>query len=563
MDFVSCISGCPSTPSSSDNGKEEVIRRSADYLPSVWGDHFLTYSLSEECEIHATRVEKLKEDVRKPLEEANDPLALLELINALQRLGVGYLFDKEIKGALHTIFVSTNNNKGIQGDLYSTALRFRLLRKHGYEISQDVFKRFKDKMGRFKSSLCQDGKGMLSLYEASYLAFEGESILDEAKAFTIRHLKNLKGKMDLTLSNQVEHALKLPSHWRILRLEAKWYIDAYEKEELTNPILLELAKLDFNNLQTIHQRDLKETSRWWRDLNLRDKLPFVRDRVVECFFWSLGVMFEPQYQYCRKELTKINQFIVIIDDIYDVYGSLDELELFTDAIDRWDVNAIGKLPDYMKICFLALFNTVNEIAYGTLKEQGWDIIPNLKKVWADLCKSFLVEAKWYNDKYVPTFEEYLNNAWISMSAPLALVHIYFLLGNKIQREALESLEKYPNFIRWSSLICRLCNDLVSSKVEMERGDVSSSIQCYMHETGVSEEIARKHMRALINDLWKKMNKDCAALSSFPQAFIDATVNLTRTAQCVYQYGDGFSDPNCKTKDRIKSLLVQSIPLKER
>ncbi|XP_077243405.1 alpha-terpineol synthase, chloroplastic-like [Tasmannia lanceolata] len=561
MDVLSCISGCPPTLTSFDNGKPEVARRSADYLPSIWGDHFLTLSQNTECDANVIRIEKLKRDVTELLQETNNSLALLELINAIQRLGVGYLFDKEIKGALHTIFVTTN--KGLEEDLYATSLHFRLLRKHGYGISQDVFKRFKDEMGGFKASLRQDVKGMLSLYEASYHAFEGEIILDDAKEFTIRHLKDLKGKIDPKLSNQVEHALELPLHWRMVRLEAKWYIEAYEKEELPNSILLELAKLDFNIVQTIHQSDLKETSRWWRNLRLRDKMSFSRDRVVECFFWSLGVMFEPQYQYCRKVLTKIFQLIAILDDIYDVYGSLDELELFTDAIDRWDVNAIEQLPDYMKICFLAVFNTVNEIAYDTLKENEWDIIPYLKKGWADLCKSFLVEAKWCRNRYTPTFEEYLNNAWISVSAPLGLVHIYFLLEQKIQIEALQSLANYPNFIRWSSMICRLCNDLVSSEVEMERGDVSSSIQCYMHQTGVSEETARKHVRAMISELWKKMNRDCVALSLFPQTFTDAVLNLTRTAQCIYQYGDGFSDPNCKTKDHIRSLLVQSIPLKER
>ena len=37
------------------------------------------------------------------------------------------------------------------------------------------------------------------------------------------------------------------------------------------------------------------------------------------------------------------------------------------------------LPEYMKLCFLALYNTVNEMVYDTLKEHGVDILPYLTK----------------------------------------------------------------------------------------------------------------------------------------------------------------------------------------
>lgn len=75
--------------------------------------------------------------------------------------------------------------------------------------------------------------------------------------------------------------------------------------------------------------------RWWKGLDFARRLPFARDRVVECFFWIVGVYFEPQYSLARKILTKVIAMTSIIDDIYDVYGTLEELELFTEAIDRF------------------------------------------------------------------------------------------------------------------------------------------------------------------------------------------------------------------------------------
>ena len=80
----------------------------------------------------------------------------------------------------------------------------------------------------------------------------------------------------------------------------------------------------------------KTISRWWKDLNVAEKLPFARDRMVECYFWILGVYFEPQYFLARRILTKVISLTSVIDDTYDVYGTIEELILFTDAIQRFN-----------------------------------------------------------------------------------------------------------------------------------------------------------------------------------------------------------------------------------
>ncbi|XP_058070939.1 alpha-terpineol synthase, chloroplastic-like [Magnolia sinica] len=162
----------------------------------------------------------------------------------------------------------------------------------------------------------------------SFLALEGETILDEAKAFTYGHLKDMKGIIDSNLKSLVEHALELPLHWRMLRLEAKWYINIYERMENMNPLLLEPAKLNFNMVQALYQGQVRKMSRWWKDLGLGPKLGFARDRLIECFVWTIRYIFYPQFEQCREVLTKVNKFITTIDDVYDVYGSLDELERY-------------------------------------------------------------------------------------------------------------------------------------------------------------------------------------------------------------------------------------------
>ncbi|KAG6655720.1 myrcene synthase, chloroplastic-like [Carya illinoinensis] len=539
-----------------------IVRRSGNYHPTIWHDDYIQSLKSEYVgESYTRKLDNLKEEVTKMFHKMVDPLKKVEMIDILQRLGVSYHFEDEIQRMLDKIH-STHYEGGVckEQSLYATALEFRLLREKRYNVPQETFKSFTNENGNFKECLCDDPKGMLALYEASFLLIEGESILEEARDFASKHLKDYVEKSeDQNLCAMVNHALELPLYWRMIRLEVRWFIDVYRRREDMNPILLQLAELDFNVVQAVHQEDLKEASRWWRSTGLGE-LSFVRDRVMENFLWTIGASFQPQFGYFRKMSTRLYALITTIDDVYDVYGTLDELELFTDVVERWDVNAMEQLPYYMQLCFLTLYNSINEMAFDALKEHGLNTIQYLKKGWADLCRSYLLEAKWYYNRYTPSLQEYFENAWITISEPLILLHSYIFVTNPIKKEALDLLKDYPNITRWQAIIVRLADDLGTSKEELERGDNPKSIQCYMNDTGASEEDAREFIRNLISATWKRFNEELAASSPFSETLIHIGMNFARMSQCIYQHGDGHGIENRETKDRVLALLIHPIPL---
>lgn len=517
-------------------------------------------------EKYMARFDKLKKEMKKNLmmmmvHEGSQELDKLELIDNLERHGVSYHFKDEIMQILRSVH---DQNAATGDSLYSTALKFRILRQNGFHISQDILNNFKDEHGNFKQSICNDTKGLLKLYEASFLSTENETTLRNATTFTVTHLKNYVdnyqycGTEDNNLMvSLVLHALELPRHWTMPRLETEWYISIYDRMPNANPLLIELAKLDFNIVQATHQQDLRILSRWWKNTGLAERLSFSRDILVENLIWAVGALFEPQHSYFRRMITKVIVFISIIDDIYDIYGTLDELELFTDVIQRWDIKNVEQLPDYMKICYIALFNIINEVAYQVLKDQGINVLPYLTKSWADLCKSYLQEARWYHSGYKPSLKEYMDNASISVAVPMVLVHTLFLVTNPITKETLESLSNYPDIIRWSATIFRFADDLGTSSDELKRGDVPKSIQCYMNDEDASEEEAREHIRFLIKEAWEAMNTAQGKNSLFSETFVGIAKDITRTAHFMYLHTDVKSSIS---KILFEPLIIPNVPL---
>ncbi|KAG6385961.1 hypothetical protein SASPL_154844 [Salvia splendens] len=185
----------------------------------------------------------------------------MNLIDTLERLGISYHFEKEIEEKLLHLFNLNTDYSDESFDLYTVALHFRLFRQHGHRISSDIFGRWMDVNGKFHEGLKNDGKGLLSLYEASYLRTRRETALDDALEFGTSTLKSIAPHLESPLSKQVVHALVQPLHYGNPRIEARNFISIYEQYQHKDESLLWFAKLDYNLLQMLHKEELHEVSR--------------------------------------------------------------------------------------------------------------------------------------------------------------------------------------------------------------------------------------------------------------------------------------------------------------
>ncbi|KAH1121024.1 hypothetical protein J1N35_004184 [Gossypium stocksii] len=178
-------------------------RPETDLHPGILADVILNCPDKDIDITTQLRYEELKEVRRMLVMPMDTSIQKLPLIDAVQRLGVNYHFEKEIEDASEAIY---HDNNEADNDLHTT-LRFRLLREHGFDVPcAKAFYKFKDEEGNFKSSLTNDVQGLLELYEASYMRMHGEDILDEATSFTTTHITLAA----VTLDNPLSERLLMP-----------------------------------------------------------------------------------------------------------------------------------------------------------------------------------------------------------------------------------------------------------------------------------------------------------------------------------------------------------------
>jgi hypothetical protein len=79
--------------------------------------------------------DNLKRSIKDMLMNKAESSCKLNLIDTMQRLGISYHFEEEIRSILSTMSMEPVN---VRHDVASTALKFRLLRENGFSADPGI-----------------------------------------------------------------------------------------------------------------------------------------------------------------------------------------------------------------------------------------------------------------------------------------------------------------------------------------------------------------------------------------------------------------------------------------
>ena len=80
-------------------------------------------------------------------------------------------------------------------------------------------------------------------------------------------------------------------------------------------------------------------------------------------------------------------------------------------------------------------------------------------------QAYLVEAKWFHGKYIPTIEEYMRVALVSIGATVFAIISFIVMGEIATKEVFDWVQQNPKILRATSTVMRFMDDMASHKVQ--------------------------------------------------------------------------------------------------
>ncbi|CAH2080040.1 unnamed protein product [Thlaspi arvense] len=549
---------------------KENTRTFKEIPPSPWPHHFLSVHVdASEMDMLGKEIEALKPIVGGMLMSSQCVDSIknrIILIYLLVCLGLMYLFEDEIEESLKVDFENIEDILAGEHDLCTVSTIFWVFRKYGYNMSSDVFKRFKGENGKFKECLSGDAKGMVSLYEAAHLGTPTDYILDEALRFTTSNLKTLAtaGASPSHISVRIRNALRMPQHYNVEMVFTREYISFYEQEEDHNEMLLRFSKINFKFLQLNWIQELKTLSKWWKQQELVSKLPpFFRDRTVECYLYAVLVYFEPRFSRGRAAFGYFGDLLTVIDDTCDRYGSVSEITDLVHCVERWDLDCLESLPDFMKTVFKFTWNVFEKCQSDGRSEEGLSYnVQSFLEEFKKFMRANLSYAKWAQSDVVPTFDEFLAVGGAEVTMYVSIACVFLGLRKNAREEAYEWLKSRPKLVVAQAARGRLMNDMTGFKDDMSRGYKANAINYYMSLYGVTEEEAFVELKKMVRDLDKQINEEILLeTKTVPRETLKRATGFGKMVVYSYRNGDeNFTFPEGTFKDHITSLFVDLIRL---
>eukprot|EP00253_Pinus_taeda_P004977 PITA_04977 len=223
----------------------------------------------------------------------------------------------------------------------------------------------------------------------------------------------------------------------------------------------------------------------------------------------------------------------------------------------------------MKLCYQIFYDIVHEVVREAEKEQGRELLSFFRKGWEDYILGYYEEAEWLASQYVPSLEEYIKNGIISIGQRTLLVSgVLLMKGQILSREALEQLD-YPGRrvpTELNCIITRLADDIQTYKAEKARGELASSIECYMKEhLGSTEEVAVNYMYSLLEPAvkeltWELLKPEDTSDVDIPFPCKKMVMEETRVTMVIFKEEDGYSISKTKIKKYIRECFIEPLPL---
>ncbi|CAI9107828.1 OLC1v1007296C3 [Oldenlandia corymbosa var. corymbosa] len=334
-------------------------------------------------------------------------------VDRLQRLGISRYFHSEIKDCVDYVHrywtdkgISWARNSRVY-DIDDTAMGFRVLRLHGYNVSADVFENFKkgDEFFCFAGQSNQAVTGMFNLYRASQVMFPKEKILANANKFSSEFLRDKRAKNELLdkwiitkdLPGEVGYALDFPWYASLPRVETRMFLEQYGGEDdvwigktlyrmsnVNNNIYLELGKLDYNNCQALHQLEWARIQIWYRNSGLGE-LGLSERSLLLGFYLAAASIFEPERSKERIAWAKTTALI----NATKAYFKNHQISPEDKTTFLQQMQLYGKSPTYInggrykpkQRLVRTLLGTLNQLNLDAVLTHGGDILHYLRQAW--------------------------------------------------------------------------------------------------------------------------------------------------------------------------------------
>ncbi|CAN1311347.1 Ent-kaur-16-ene synthase, chloroplastic [Linum perenne] len=499
----------------------------------------------------------------------------LLLVDAVQSLGIYRHFLDEIRVKLDEIYKCwQQGDEEIFLDPTTCAMAFRLLRLNRYPVSSDVFSRFTEDLfwNDTLEGYLKDERAVLELHKASNLIYLEDSILEEQQLWTHQFLVKLLDEQ--SSDKQVRNVLHYPFRSDLEHVACKRSIEQFLTQDHIRVLkssfscfnswgerIAKLAAGDFNSLQSSYRTELQHLMLWLEEKGM-DEMSFAKVRMGYCYYSAAATFSDPNHSDARILYAKHAILVSLVDDMFDMFGTHDDLLNIVHLFETWNVNAPKAEfnSPLVKTLYWAIHSTICENVEKAFPLQGRSIMDHLVELWTDILKSMLKEAEWSKTNTLPTFEEYFTNATISLALRAYLIPALYLAGNKLS----DQLVKGPKFQKLLALTCmigRLLNDSRGFEREAAVGK-PNAVLLRMRETEDGKKEAFEEVDRMIESLTREVlelaldDEGCADVPSDIRAMFWTNVRIFY----VFYMKEDLYFESTKLVDVVDSVIKEPISL---